>query len=108
MRRQQSILILDDVWNHFVLEKVGILVRVKGCKLILTTRLLDVCKDGLPSENQRGAPFSGRSLVLIFGESWAWTCTSSISKRYCKVSCKRMFRSATCHNSTGWKHEGNG
>ena len=77
MRRQQSILILDDVWNHFVLEKVGILVRVKGCKLILTTRSLDVCKDGLPSENQRGAPFSGRSLVLIFGESWAWTCTSS-------------------------------
>jgi disease resistance protein RPS2 len=35
MRRQQSILILDDVWNHFVLEKVGIPIRVKGCKLIL-------------------------------------------------------------------------
>ena len=66
IRRQQSVLILDDVWNHFVLEKVEIPVRVNGCKLILTT-----------SENQSGALFKGRSLELIFGESWVLSCTSS-------------------------------
>lgn len=43
LRRKQSVLILDDVWNHFLLEKVGIPLRVNGCKLILTTRSLDLC-----------------------------------------------------------------
>ncbi|KAF2321185.1 hypothetical protein GH714_035043 [Hevea brasiliensis] len=39
--KQESVLILDDLWKHFPLEKVGILVRMKRCKLILTTRSLD-------------------------------------------------------------------
>lgn len=44
MKRNKYVLILDDVWNHFLLEKVGIPVRVSGCKLILTTRSLDLCR----------------------------------------------------------------
>ena len=43
MKRQNSVLILDDMWDHFPLEKVGIPIRVNGCKLILTTRSLDLC-----------------------------------------------------------------
>ncbi|RQO85987.1 hypothetical protein POPTR_001G405025v4 [Populus trichocarpa] len=40
----KSVLILDDLWNHFLLEKVGIPVEVNACKLILTTRSLEVCR----------------------------------------------------------------
>ena len=40
----KSVLILDDLWNHFHLEKVGIPVEVNMCKLILTTRSLEVCR----------------------------------------------------------------
>ncbi|XP_019177581.1 PREDICTED: probable disease resistance protein At4g27220 [Ipomoea nil] len=38
------VLILDDVWDNIPLEKLGVPLRVKGCKLILTTRLRDVCR----------------------------------------------------------------
>ncbi|KAI6687475.1 hypothetical protein NL676_024303 [Syzygium grande] len=37
-------MILDDVWERFDLEEVGILVRVDGFKLVLTTRSFDVCR----------------------------------------------------------------
>ncbi|XP_031118908.1 probable disease resistance protein At4g27220 isoform X2 [Ipomoea triloba] len=37
------VLILDDVWDNISLENLGVPPRAKGCKLILTTRLRDVC-----------------------------------------------------------------
>ncbi|KAG5235528.1 disease resistance protein [Salix suchowensis] len=40
----KSVLILDDLWNHFQIEKVGIPVDVNMCKLVLTTRSLGVCR----------------------------------------------------------------
>uniref|UniRef100_A0A6M2ELV0 BED-type domain-containing protein n=1 Tax=Populus davidiana TaxID=266767 RepID=A0A6M2ELV0_9ROSI len=40
----KSVLILDDLWNHFLLEMVGIPVEVNACKLILTSRSLEVCR----------------------------------------------------------------
>jgi len=44
MRRKRCVLFLDDVWNHFPLERVGIPVRADGLKLVLTSRSLDVCR----------------------------------------------------------------
>ncbi|PIN21588.1 hypothetical protein CDL12_05711 [Handroanthus impetiginosus] len=43
-RRNNFVLILDDVWKKFDLEKVGDPLRVEGCTLILTTRSLEVCR----------------------------------------------------------------
>ncbi|KAK7401863.1 hypothetical protein VNO78_13690 [Psophocarpus tetragonolobus] len=44
MRRKRCVLFLDDVWNHFPLEKVGIPVKTDGLKLVLASRSLDVCR----------------------------------------------------------------
>ncbi|PIN22138.1 hypothetical protein CDL12_05145 [Handroanthus impetiginosus] len=37
------ILILDDVWQNICLEKLGDPLSLSGCRLILTTRSLEVC-----------------------------------------------------------------
>ncbi|XP_019177038.1 PREDICTED: probable disease resistance protein At4g27220 isoform X3 [Ipomoea nil] len=41
--RNNVVLILDDVWDKIDLVKLGVPHKDKGCKLILTTRLQDVC-----------------------------------------------------------------
>jgi disease resistance protein RPS2 len=42
--KQKWILILDDLWNTFELDEVGIPDPVKGCKLIMTTRNERICQ----------------------------------------------------------------
>ncbi|PIN24639.1 Apoptotic ATPase [Handroanthus impetiginosus] len=37
------VLILDDVWENICLEKLGDPLHIKDCKLILTTRSLELC-----------------------------------------------------------------
>ncbi|GLU24209.1 hypothetical protein SLE2022_401610 [Rubroshorea leprosula] len=46
LRQDSFVLILDDMWQPFSLEDVGIpnLVGNNGCKLVLTTRLQDVAR----------------------------------------------------------------
>ncbi|KAG8479422.1 hypothetical protein CXB51_029205 [Gossypium anomalum] len=43
-RKRRSVIILDDLWQEVSLDKVGIPEPSTGSKLVLTTRLFDVCR----------------------------------------------------------------
>lgn len=62
-RKKNSVLILDDVWEYIDLQEVGIRLCVNGCKLIVTTRSLDVCRKMGFHKNIRVVP-------LCDAESW--------------------------------------
>ncbi|EXB37703.1 Disease resistance protein [Morus notabilis] len=68
MRRKKLVLILDDVWNHFLPEKVGIPVKASGCKLILTSRSLDVCRKLGCHVNIKVEPLFGEEGWKLFME----------------------------------------
>ncbi|XP_074319386.1 putative disease resistance protein At5g05400 [Silene latifolia] len=39
---QKSVLIIDDMWNHFLTDQVGIPLNSCGCKVVITTRSEEV------------------------------------------------------------------
>ncbi|KAL7153173.1 hypothetical protein ABFS83_04G148000 [Erythranthe nasuta] len=41
---KKFVLVLDDLWEDVILEKVGDPLRVEGCQLIITSRSLEVCR----------------------------------------------------------------
>ncbi|XAR56586.1 hypothetical protein NMG60_11037132 [Bertholletia excelsa] len=66
--RRKSVLILDDMWDHFPLEKVGIPIGANGIKLILTTRSLHVCHRMGCQEMIKVEPLSREESWTLFME----------------------------------------
>jgi disease resistance protein RPS2 len=67
MKKQKWVLILDDLWNTIELQMLGVLVKVKGCKLILTTRSKKgLSTNGYPTHNQSEAYFGGKGLDFVY------------------------------------------
>ncbi|XP_011036274.1 PREDICTED: probable disease resistance protein At4g27220 [Populus euphratica] len=64
MNKQKWILILDDLWNNFELQKVGIPVPLKGCKQNLTPRSETVC-------HRMACQYKIKVKPLSEGEAWA-------------------------------------
>lgn len=44
-QRKNFVLILDDVWEHIDLVKVGVPLYAEGCKWVVTSRSLKVCQE---------------------------------------------------------------
>uniref|UniRef100_A0A3N7FBW0 Uncharacterized protein n=1 Tax=Populus trichocarpa TaxID=3694 RepID=A0A3N7FBW0_POPTR len=63
-KKQKWILILDDLWDHFKLHKVGIPKKLEGCKIIMTTRSETVC---------HGIACDHKIQVKPLSEGEAWT-----------------------------------
>ncbi|GLT83868.1 hypothetical protein SLE2022_021350 [Rubroshorea leprosula] len=67
MGRVKYALILDDVWQGFMLEDVGILRPTveNGCKIVITSRKVDVCKS-LGCEIVKVSPLSKEESLNLF------------------------------------------
>uniref|UniRef100_A0A5B7B173 Putative Disease resistance protein RPS2 n=1 Tax=Davidia involucrata TaxID=16924 RepID=A0A5B7B173_DAVIN len=69
LRRKKCVLILDDLRIHFPPEKVGIPTQVNGCKLILTTRSLGVCRKMGRQETVQVKPLTVEEAETLFMEN---------------------------------------
>ena len=67
MRKKKNfVLILDDIWDHIKLDEVGIPANEIGCKLIITTRFLDVCRKMGCQEQIKVKPLSKEDAWELF------------------------------------------
>ncbi|KAK3431471.1 hypothetical protein EUGRSUZ_E03109, partial [Eucalyptus grandis] len=67
-KREKLIIILDDVWECFDLEEVGIPIRADGLKLVLTTRSFCVCCQMHCQEKIKIEPLSQKEAQSLFLE----------------------------------------
>ncbi|KAI9376871.1 hypothetical protein POPTR_019G011826v4 [Populus trichocarpa] len=68
MKKQKWVLILDDLWKAFDLQKLGVPDQVEGCKLILTSRSAKVCQQMKTQHTIKVQPISEREAWTLFIE----------------------------------------
>ncbi|KAI5554467.1 hypothetical protein BDE02_19G015200 [Populus trichocarpa] len=68
MKKKKWVLILDDLWKAFDLQKLGVPDQVEGCKLILTTRSEKVCQQMKTQHMVKVQPISEREAWTLFIE----------------------------------------
>jgi GTPase SAR1 family protein len=67
-KKQKWILILDDLWNSFEPQEVGIPIPLEGSKLIMTTRSEMVCRQMNSKNNIRVDALSDEESWTLFTE----------------------------------------
>ncbi|CAO2836171.1 unnamed protein product [Amaranthus hypochondriacus] len=65
-RIRKTLLILDDMLNHFPLDEIGVPVAGNGCKIVITTRNLDVCRRMECQKILKIEPLSERDAWKLF------------------------------------------
>uniref|UniRef100_A0A6N2KQJ0 NB-ARC domain-containing protein n=1 Tax=Salix viminalis TaxID=40686 RepID=A0A6N2KQJ0_SALVM len=69
MKKQHKwVLILDDLWKAFDLQKLGIPDQAEGCKLILTTRSKKICQQMKTQHTIKVQPISEEEARTLFIE----------------------------------------
>ncbi|OWM69527.1 disease resistance protein RPS2-like [Punica granatum] len=68
-KKMKSLIILDDIWQHFELKEVGIPVMKDGIQLVLTTRDVGICQRMLCQEVIRVKPLSDEESWNLFLET---------------------------------------
>ncbi|XP_057948507.1 disease resistance protein RFL1-like isoform X2 [Malania oleifera] len=66
--KKKTVLIFDDVWEHFNLKNIGIPNGPDGPKLILTTRSLSVCRQMGSQQTIKVEPLSNEEAWELFME----------------------------------------
>ncbi|XP_061944419.1 uncharacterized protein LOC133668529 isoform X1 [Populus nigra] len=67
-KKQKWVLILDDLWEAFDLQKLGVPDQVEGCKLILTSRSEKVCQQMKTQHTIKVQPILEREAWTLFTE----------------------------------------
>eukprot|EP00258_Populus_trichocarpa_P031679 XP_024447698.1 probable disease resistance protein At4g27220 isoform X2 [Populus trichocarpa] len=68
MKKQKWVLIFDDLWKAFDLQKLGVPDQIEGCKLILTTRSVKVCQQMKTQHTIKVQPISEKEAWTLFIE----------------------------------------
>jgi disease resistance protein RPS2 len=68
MKKKKWVLILDDLWKAFDLQKLGIPDQVKGCKLIITTRSGRICQQMKTQHTIKVQPILKEEAWILFIE----------------------------------------
>ncbi|KAL3503408.1 hypothetical protein ACH5RR_037857 [Cinchona calisaya] len=65
-RKEKLVTIVDDIWNHFDVERIGIPVGVNGSKLVVTSRSLEVCRRMGCQKEIKVKPLCGEEAWTLF------------------------------------------
>lgn len=88
MRKRKFLLLLDDVWQGFDLEKIGVPLpnRENGCKVIFTTRSMDVCSD-MDADHKLKVEFLNEkeSWQLFHEKVGSWIMDSTVISSYAET-----------------------
>ncbi|KAF2318815.1 hypothetical protein GH714_010930 [Hevea brasiliensis] len=80
LKDKNFVLILDDMWNYLPLEMVGIPDNMKRCKLVLTTRSLNVCRKMDCQKNIKVKPLSLKASRELFFQELGYQIVPSLEK----------------------------
>jgi len=77
-KKKKWILILDNLWNSFVPQDVGIPISLKGCKLIIITQSKMVCQQMENQNNIRVDPLYDEEDWTLFKEKLGYDVPPSL------------------------------
>ncbi|KAK6934304.1 NB-ARC [Dillenia turbinata] len=67
--RKDFVLILDDVWKYIDFEKVGMQIGENGSKMVLTSRILNVCNGMGCQKVVKVEPLNAKESLMLFMEN---------------------------------------